>query len=181
MAKRIFAVLAVATICGAQSQLASAASVAIKVDGCAQLARAVYSEVFAAVQYGPNQAGPWTIDSTRGDIAVCKTASRTVSRAYTSAMQAGGFDITWRGRGGTSGDYCDSHYLSQCYPDRSAYTTMGDMAEPMFVRNSWSAVTHAVMQQMHNPVSSNEVRFRENELKLRLGLSLRLARSAADH
>jgi hypothetical protein len=42
-----------------------------------------------------------------------------------------------------------------------------------YVQNSWSAVMQSVMREMYNPISSDEVRFRDDDLRLRLGLSLR--------
>ncbi len=171
MAKRTFAVLLVTCALGFSGPQASAREVSV--DGCATLARAVYSEVYSAAAYGPGWSGPWLINSDPGDIVVCKQASKTVSRAYTSAMLGAGIDIVWRGSDNDPGDYCLSAFLSQCYPDRYPLDTSMSVTTQRYVQNSWTAVMQSVMREMHNPISSNEVRFSDDDLRLRLGLSLR--------
>lgn len=173
MAKRMFATLVLTLMVGIPATEAQAQVKPIAVDGCAKLARVIYSEVSAAVVFGPGNSGPWMIDIGRGEIAVCSSAAKTVSQAFTSAMLSAGIDVDWRGGGGDPGDYCLSAFLSQCYPDRFPMSAMTYSSDITLVQNSWAIVSQAVMQEMFNPVSSNEVRFRDNDLKLRLGLSLR--------
>ena len=60
-----------------------------------------------------------------------------------------------------------------CYPDRYPLSSLASSTDSMLVQKSWAAVSQAVMREMYNPMSSDEVRFRDNDLKLRLGLSLR--------
>jgi hypothetical protein len=47
--------------------------------------------------------------------------------------------------------------------------------------NSWTIVSEAVMSDMYNPFSSDIVSFRYDDLKLRLGLSLRSIGALNDH
>ncbi len=178
MAKWIFAALAVALLVALPAQQSNAQLKPIEIDGCAKLARVVYSEVSTAAVFGTDRAGPWTIDLGRGDLVICNTVAKTVSQAFTSAMLAAGIEVSWGrvdyGRvdhGG--GDFCWSGFLSQCYPgrERLAYSTIGGDID--FVQKSWSVVSQAVMREMYNPFSSDEIRFRDADLKLRLGLSLR--------
>jgi len=173
MAKRMFAALVLTILVGIPAQDARAQIKPIAVDGCAKLARVIYSEISAAAIYGPGNSGPWMIDIGRGDVAVCKSAAKTVSQAFTSAMLTAGIDVDWSNGGGDPGDFCLSAFLSQCYPDRYPLSRATYSSDITFVQNSWAIVSQAVMQEMYNPVSSNEVRFRDNDLKLRLGLSLR--------
>ncbi len=173
MAKWIFAALAIVLVLVLPAQQSSAQLKPVKVDGCAKLARVVYAEVSSSAIFGTDRAGPWTIDLGEGDLVVCNTTAKTVSQAFTSAMLAGGIDVSW-GRGDSDrGDFCWSGFLSQCYPDRRglAYSTIGGDAD--FVQKNWSVVSQAVMREMYNPFSSDEIRFRDDDLKLRLGLSLR--------
>ena len=142
----------------------------VPVDGCAKLARIVYDEVQSNALNGTGRAGPWVIDYEGGDVEFCATASKTVSRAFTSAMASAGYSVTWDDDRLHPGDYCAGHYLSQCYPDR--YPDPGQTFSP-FVSQSWAVVSRAVMGAMYNPYSSNEVRFRGDELRLRIGLGLR--------
>ncbi len=180
MAKRNFAALGLALLLAAPTSDAREPLNPIAVDGCAKLARVVYAEVSSAAINGPGNSGPWLIDIGQGDISVCKTASKTVSQAFTSAMLSAGINVSWGGRAvdrRTNGDFCMSGFLSQCYPDRNPggfatdSLTFGDNAA--LVRNSWAVVSQSVMREMYNPFSSDEVRFRDSDLKLRLGLSLR--------
>ena len=172
MAKWMFAALAVLLHAAAvQGQLTPVA-----LDGCAKLARVVHSEVAAAATFGAEKSGPWLIDLGQGDIVICTHTTRTVSRAFTSAMRSAGFTVNWHlGSAAVNVipiDYCLNAFLSQCSPDRNSVDSVGQ-ADPEFVKASWALVARAVMQEMYNPVSSDEVRFRDNDLKLRIGLSLR--------
>jgi hypothetical protein len=178
MAKRTFAVLLVSLCAGVPAAYAAAQPVPVAVDGCAKLARVVYAEVSAAAIYGPGKSGPWIIDLARGDIAVCPHAAKTVSQAFTSAMLTAGLDVNWRRDGNDGprdpGDYCLSGFLSQCYPNqRPPLSNAIYSANDTLVQKTWAVVSQAVIRDMYNPFSSDEVRFRDNDLKLRLGLSLR--------
>ncbi len=173
MAKRIFAALISALVLGLATPQTQAQLSPIEVDGCARLARVVYSEVSAAAVYGPNRAGPWSITLGQGELSVCGHTAKTVSQAFTSAMLSAGIDVSWPSDNTDPGDYCLSHYLSQCYPDRNRVSYSMNGADAAFVQKSWSVVSQSVMREMYNPFSSDEVRFRDDDLKLRLGLSLR--------
>jgi len=173
MAKRKFAALLIALLIGIPVSDAQSQVTPISVDGCAKLARVIYSEVSASAIYGPGKSGPWLIDLDHGDISVCTHTAKTVSTAFTSAMLSAGFDVDWRRDDDHPGDYCWSGFLSQCYPDRYPLSSQMFNTESSFVQRSWAAVSQAVMREMYNPFSSDEVRFRDNDLKLRLGLSLR--------
>jgi hypothetical protein len=149
----------------------------VAVDGCAKLARVIYAEVSSAAVYGPSRSGPWLIDQGRGDISVCTHAAKTVSQAFTSAMLSAGFDVNWRRDWDDGirdrGDYCLSAFLSQCYPDRYPMTSIASSFDASLVQKRWAVVSQIVMREMYNPISSDEVHFRDSDLKLRLGLSLR--------
>jgi len=175
MAKRNFAALAAALVLGLSVTASRAESVPVTftVDGCAELARIVYAETSTAALYGPGQSGPWVIESGQGNISVCTHTAKTVSRAFTSAMTSAGFSVSWDGGISDPGDFCLSHRLSECYPNLYPLGTFNVSANTTFVQKSWSTVSHSVMRHMFNPFSSDEIRFRNNDLKLQLGLSLR--------
>ena len=181
MAKRNFAALALVSVLGLAASPARAEAIPVAVDGCAELARVIYSEVSAAALYGPGRSGPWLINQQRGDLSVCGHAAKTVSRAFTSAMLSAGQQVFWRSDGGFNpGDYCLSAFLSQCYPNGSPYASVGLVADHSVVMKTWAVTSQLVMREMYNPFSSDEVRFRSDDLKLRLGLSLRSI-DAVDH
>ena len=176
MVKRNFAALGALLSLG----VASAEAVPVDVDGCAELARVVYSEVQASALRGPGQSGPWLMSPEAGEIRICKTAAKTVSRAFSQAMMGSGRDVQWDRYRGRGGEYCLSGFLSQCYPDTSLdYASTSTSVS--YIQKSWMVVLQAVMREMHNPVSSDEVRFRKDDLKLRLGLGLRSIRSGLVH
>lgn len=177
MARRAFATLVVSLLIVLAASDTRARQTEITVDGCAMLARAIYSEVSSAAIHGPGKAGPWLIDQKRGDVVLCEHVVKTVSRAFTSAMLSAGIDVKWRG--GRDDifprrvHYCLSAFLSQCNPDRNRASGGTSSANDPVVQKTWAIVARAVMREMYNPVSSDEVSFRSNDLKLRLGLSLR--------
>jgi len=177
MARRTFATLLTVLLIALAASDTRARPIEVTVDGCTMLARAIYSEVSSSAIFGPANAGPWLIDQGRGDIVVCEHVAKTVSQAFTSAMLSAGIDVSWRrdredGRPGR-GHYCLSAFLSQCFPDRNPPTAMASSASTPVVQKTWAIVAKAVMREMYNPISSDEVSFRSNDLKLRLGLSLR--------
>ena len=173
MAKWIFALLATSALLGLPQHDARAQPIAVSVDGCTKLARVVYDEVFAAALYGPSSSGPWLIDIGQGDISVCTHAAKTVSRAFSSAMMSAGISVTWQPYPRDPGDFCLSAFLSQCYPSRYPFESPGIGVDSAMVSQSWAIVSRAVTREMYNPISSDEVRFRDSDLRLRLGLSLR--------
>lgn len=173
MAKRNFAALIIALALGLPSSHSYAQLTPIAVDGCARLARVIYAEVSAAALYGPNKSGPWPINLGQGDLSVCKHTAKTVSQAFTSAMLSAGIEVSWPREGTNQGNWCWSSFLSQCYPERDRLSYSMVSTDVAFVQGCWSVVSQSVMREMYNPFSSNEVRFRDDDLKLRLGLSLR--------
>jgi len=180
MAKRTFAVWVGLILVGLPATEAYSRTTPVAVDGCAKLARVVFAEVTSAVIYGPAKSGPWLIDLGQGDISVCTHAAKTVSRAFTSAMMTAGLDVNWRRDSYAgfrdAGDFCLSAFISQCYPDRVLVANELSSADSLLVQRSWAVVSETVMREMYNPKSSDEVRFRDKDLKLRLGLSMRSVR-----
>ncbi len=173
MAKRIFAALIIASVLGLATSQSQAQLRPFAVDGCARLARVIYAEVSAAAVFGKKRSGPWAINLGQGDLSVCKHTAKTVSRAFTSAMLSAGIEVSWAADKTNNGDFCWSHFLSQCYPNRDPLVQSVTSIDAEFVQKSWFVVSRAVMSEMYNPFSSDEVRFRDDDLKLRLGLSLR--------
>ncbi len=181
MAKWIFAATVGVAVLVLLAGDVRAQKINYEVDGCALLARAVYEEVSAAALHGPRNSGPWLIDPQQADIAVCTTAARTVSRAFTSAMRSAGVEVSWGPQSSDSGDFCWSGFLSQCYPNRGDGFSVNGDADTLLVQRSWSVVSQSVMRAMSNPFSSDEVRFRDDELKLRMGLALRSVGAMDDY
>ena len=175
MPRPFIAVLFLSLLIGLPASDAQARTIEITVDGCAMLARAIYSEVLSSAMHGPGNAGPWLIEQQRGDIISCANVAKTVSQAFTSAMLSAGIDVNWQ-RSRNDGfhgrrNYCLSAFISRCSPDQVPPSE--NRVNGSVVQSTWVVVKQAVMREMYNPISSNEVNFRSNDLKLRLGLSLR--------
>lgn len=173
MAKRNFAALVGVVMVVWLGGNAQAQRIPVNVDGCTVLARAVFEEVSVAALHGPGKSGPWLINPQPADIFICRTTARTVSKAFTSAMSSAGFEVDWGDYPNPGGDYCFSGFLSQCYPEGDRGFTGANKADTAFVQKSWAVVSHSVLREMANPFSSDEVRFRSDDLKLKIGLSLR--------
>ena len=165
MTNRIFFIVALVLAAGAAN------AEAIRINGCAELARVVYDEVQSNALYGPGQSGPWYISAGEGAIHECRTTSETVSRAFTHAMQSAGYTVSWRGAKPDAGNYCYSHYISQCDPYGGGFLPTDPV--PGLTHKAWFVVSQSVMREMANPHSSDVVRFRSNDLRLRIGLALR--------
>ena len=185
MTKRTFVTLQLAMLAAIANSPVVAQPMPIAVDGCAKLARLVYAEVSAAAIYGAGNSGPWLIEIGQGEISVCSHVAKTVSQAFTSAMMSAGLEVSWRRDAYDAppepGHYCLSGYLSQCYPNQSPPLSNSTYsANDSLVQESWAVVARAVMREMYNPFSSDEVRFRDNDLKLRLGLSSAIDRRTID-
>ena len=181
MAKRIFAVFTLLPALLLPPMAVQAQVTPISVDGCAKLARVVYAEVAASAIYGPTRAGPWVITPGQGDVEICEHTARTVSRAFTSAMLSAGITVTWGPDRDPSGDYCLSGKIEECYPRRDRPGIYGDAHGAALVPRTWVIVSQAVMREMYNPYSSDEIRFRDDDLKLRIGLALRSVRNTVNH
>ena len=173
MAKRNFAVLAGVAMLVLLAGNVRAQRISIEMDGCAVLARAVFEEVSAAALYGPGQSGPWLINPRQADISICRTTARTVTRSFTSALRSAGIEVYWNEDPDPRGDYCFSGFISQCYPNRDPLSSVASSEDTAFVRKSWAVVSQSVMRAMSDPLGSDEVRFNDDDLKLRMGLSLR--------
>lgn len=185
MAKRNFAALALLAVLVTSTPSAFAEKLSYSVDGCAKLARVVYSEVANAALYGPGNGGPWVVEQNIGVPEQCDHVASTVSRAFASALRSTGVSVRFPSGSGSSGDACLSGFLSQCYPNRDplrmGYDSFGYNVGASFAGKSWFAVSQSVMRQMHNPYSSDQIQFREHELRLRLGLALRSASARPQH
>ena len=143
---------------------ARAQSALVGIDGCAILASVVYTEVTEArlgVSSGP---GGNPLYAGRNEITLCNQTTRSVTRAFTAALRQANLYVTWGFHTGYSGDYCLSHFLSECYP-------AGDPAMPpfrredrSFVMRSWWAVQGAVQINMTPGPGSDAARFNGLEL-----------------
>ena len=155
-------ILQVACLCWAAP--ARAQDPLIGVDGCAILASVVYTEVTEARLGFSSWPGGNPLNSGRNEITLCNQTTRSVTRAFAAALRQSNLHVTWGFHAGYSGDYCLSHFLSQCYPNRDPAMPAWSKTEQSFVMRSWRAVQDSVHYRMLRQPGSDVVRFNGSEL-----------------
>lgn len=143
---------------------ARAQSAFIALDGCAILASVIYTEVTQARQGYPSAPGGNPLHAGRDEIRLCHQATRSVTRAFTAALQQSNLHVTWGFHSGYSGDYCLSQFLSECYPSGSPAMPPLGQEDRSFVTRSWHAVQDAVQGSMALRPGSDVARFSGAEL-----------------
>ena len=134
------------------------------IDGCAILASVIYTEVTAArLGFSHGSYGDW-LYAGRDSISLCNRTARSVTGAFAAALQQTNIYVTWGFHTGYSGDYCLSHFLSQCYPTRDPAMPAPGRDDQAFVQRSWHAVFEAVSSQMSTYPGSDIARFNGHEL-----------------
>ncbi len=128
-------------------------------DGCTILAELVYAQVVGSGLSGPGRFAAVPVALGRDEMTVCHETTRVTSKAFTAALVQLNIYVSWNDYPGDSGDYCASHYLSQCSPDRDPLDTFATMAESVFVHDTWRAVQHTVGQRMPSRFASDTARF----------------------
>ena len=146
----------------------------IGVDGCAILASLVYTEVTEARLGFSSRYGGDPLYAGRNEITLCNQATRSVTSAYSAALRQSNIFVTWGFHAGYSGDYCLSHFLSQCYPTGNpAMPPLGE-DERAFLAHSWQAVRDSVHYRMAQYPGSDVARFRDHDLRQSIRRSIRV-------
>ena len=173
MAKWNFTVFTAALVIGFMTMSgARAQDPVIGVDGCAILAMLVYTEVTQSRWYGSGGIGGLPTYPGPDEITICNQTTRSVTGAFTSSLRQMNIYVSWGYRSGSSGDYCLSHFLSQCYPDRNPYMPSPGTTETAFVLHSWRAVHDAIRRSMPGVSGSDVARFSQMELRRDIRRSL---------
>ena len=145
----------------------------IGVDGCAILASLVYTEVTEARLGYSTGYGSDALYAGRNEITLCNQATRSVTSAYAAALRQSNIFVTWGFHTGYGGDYCLSHFLSQCYPaGNPAMPPLGE-DERAFLARSWQAVRDSVHYRMAGYPGSDVARFRDHALRQSIRRSIR--------
>jgi hypothetical protein len=174
MAKRNFASFLLIAVAGITlAPVTSIAQPAVgAADGCTILAELVYAQVVGSGLSGPGRFAVAPEPLGRDEMTVCHETTRVTSKAFTAALVQMNIYVTWNDDPGDSGDYCASHYLSQCYPDRDPLDTFATMAESVFLHDTWRAVQHTVGRRMPSRFASDTARFSASEIRRSLRDSL---------
>lgn len=165
MAKKNFISLVFASIAAlALSSNARAQNDFVGTDGCAVLAKIVYTEITSLALYGSRGQIAMLEESRDAGIVVCNDTARTISKAFASAMTNLGTPVRWGYPSIDPGDVCWSGFLDQCYPDRNR---LGNIA------NTWSVISGTVNRAMPNGIATDQSIFRPVTLRLALRSELR--------
>lgn len=155
---------------------ASAQQPIVGADGCAILAMLVYTEVTEAGLHGTRAPGSPAYPGP-DEITICSQTTRSVTAAFTASLRQLNIYVSWGYHPGYNGDYCQSHYLSQCYPDRDPFMPPLSGDEAAFIAASWNAVHRAVNRTMAATPGTDVSRFGRESLgrSIRFGLALQRA------
>jgi len=151
---------------------ARAQQMVVGVDGCDILEMLVYTEVIEA---GLRRSRPFgdPVYPGPGEVTNCSQTTRSVTAAFTAALRDMNIYVAWGLHRGNGGDYCLSHFLSQCYPNHNPYMPPPSTTERQFVTDSWSAISGAVRSTMATASGVDVSRF--DQARLRFGIKSRLA------
>jgi len=144
----------------------------VGVDGCAILALLVYTEVTEAGYRGARVPGDPMYPGP-GEITICNQTTRSVTAAFSASLRHMNIHVAWGYHPRGSGDYCLSHFLSQCYPDRNPNLPPLTAAQRRFVAVSWNAIYSAVSRTMVTAPGTDISRF--DRAGLSHGIRSRLA------
>ena len=144
--------------------VARAQGALIGIDGSALLASVIYTEVTEARLGGTSGPGGNPLYASRNEISLCNQAARSVTRAFSAALRQSNLYVTWGFHSGYSGDFCLSHFLSECYPAGNPAMPPFGKEDRAFVMRSWQAVQSAVQDNMALHPGSDVARFNGAEL-----------------
>jgi hypothetical protein len=175
MTKRTFTIACFLLVAGIVPPAAARADNAvIGVDGCAILASVVFTEVTEARLGFTSSYGSDLLYAGRNEITLCNHTTRSVTGAFKAALRQSNIYVTWGFHTGYSGDYCLSHFLSQCYPTRDPAMPPLTLEERSFVMRSWQAVRDSVHYRMAQYPGSDVARFGDHDLRRSIRRSMGL-------
>lgn len=140
--------------------------------GCQRLASIVGQSVASTLQSNGVYAGLHPVSKHQRSYA-CGTTAATASRAFSNALHGLGVAITWNHRPTIEpGDYCLSHYLDQCYPQRTGPGQVFAATNDADIATAWATVAANLRQVMPFGTQSDIVYFQSEQLAATLTLSL---------
>lgn len=170
MAKGIFAfsmvvfILMTAFNVGARERTAD-------VDGCSTLAELVENSVLQSAVGKPagiRQSRSSALPDSGGSSAIdkyCESTAASTTIAFSKAMADIGLTVRWVQPTAVSGDYCFSHYLSQCYPATDFLAGANSAAQLAYVNDAWKAVRTGVSEFGARGAGSDFIFFTADQLR----------------
>ncbi len=137
-------------------------------DDCGALANLVHGEVVASTLFSGYRLAP---EPTRGEPLICNQTASAVASGFSSAMAAINVYVAWSTPADRPGDTCLGHDITLCYPVQSPFVPSGawDAAD---VAATWQVVVNVVSRTMPLGTASDQSRFHEYDLRLRLNFAL---------
>lgn len=159
----------------------SAAYAAAPADGCAQLATTVDDNLQGAMR-AYRLDGSSLVNQGRaagiaaGNPVSCGTTAAAASSAFSAVMNRYGLQLSWHNGGlPNPGDYCESHYISQCYPELQQGSYGLTAVDQAFVRDAWLGVRSGLARHMPFGLQSDIAFFQPEQLGTTLQISLDLS------
>ena len=158
MAKWIFAVL---VFLGASAE---AHELQPHTDGCAALEELIYEEVTAA-SWGVTSTDISSVNFEEPGVLVCSLTTRTATKAFATAMQIVGQDVTWNLPIGPGMEACLGGGIEQCITTPSPYLPVTRLDETWRVSSAWTAVSSALKLTMPGGTASDRSIFNRDSLR----------------
>jgi hypothetical protein len=141
--------------------------------GCGTLRHVVFDRVGAS--YGVGNVPSLLRDTTSNLVIVappeyCLDTAAATTAAFSAAMHNAGIPVSWGNEGIPRGDYCLSHFLSQCYPRVNQPGDTLTAAQLGFVHDAWKAVSDGVTAFMPYGVASDMAVFDRSSLGSAIGI-----------
>ena len=175
MTIRTFALMSLLLVAGIAYPGAARADNAVTgVDGCAILASVVFTEVTEARLGFSSSYESDLLYAGRNETTLCNDTTRSVTGAYKAALRQSNIYVTWGFHTGYSGDYCLSHFLSQCYPTGDPAMPPLSSDERSFVVRTWQAVRDSVHYRMASYPGSDVARFEDHDLRRSIRRSMQI-------
>ena len=149
-------------------------SAVCQAERCDLLEDLVESEVTAYVLKTPRQ--PFIDDMSAN---ICRATALTVSRAYSKALASAGIHVSWSQTMIPRGDYCLSHDLSQCYPQRNPYTPPTFAGDLYFIADTWRAMQQVINRTINRKVEPDTSRFIGSQVRRGIREELRVLNPTA--
>lgn len=158
MAKWIFAVL---VFFGASAE---AHELQPHKDGCVVLEQVIYEEVTAA-SWGVTGTDISSVNFEEPGVVVCSRTTRTATKAFATAMQMVGQDVTWNLPMDPGMEACLGGEIERCITTPSPYLPVTRLDDTWRVSSVWTAVSSALKLTMPEGTAPDRSIFSRDSLR----------------
>ena len=143
---------------------AEAHELQLQADGCAVLEQVIYDEVTAA-SWGVTGTDTSLANFEEPSVVVCSRTTRTATRAFATAMQMVGQDVTWNLPIGPGMEACLGGDIEQCITTPSPWLPVTRLDDTWLVSSTWTAVSRALQLAMPEGTASDRSIFNRDSLR----------------